>query len=83
MDFYEYGEIDPMLFIKYSKTYDRFVRMIDLDYTIVFSDKEEATLEFISSLLVNGKRPHELLMLKMLINGQRLLGVSWWKDRGW
>lgn len=70
LDFYVYGEIDPMLFISYSKTYDRFVRMIDSDYTIVFNNKESAILEFVSSLLVNGKRPHELLMIKMLIEGK-------------
>ncbi len=72
LDFYEYGEVDPMLFINYSKTYDRFIRMVDSDYTIIFNDKEEATLEFVSSLLVNGKRPHELLMLKMLVNGNTI-----------
>lgn len=70
LDFYKYGEVDPMLFITYSKTYDRFVRNVDLDYTIVFNNEEVAILEFVSSLLVNGKRPHELLMIKMLINNQ-------------
>ncbi len=72
LDFYEYGEIDPMLFIEYSRTYDRFVRMVDPDYTVSFSDEEEAILEFISSLLVNGKRPHELLMLSMLMKGHNI-----------
>jgi superfamily II DNA or RNA helicase/HKD family nuclease len=72
LDFYEYGEIDPMLFINYSKTYDRFVRMVDSDYTVIFNDGEEAILEFVSSFLVNGKRPHELLMLKMLMNGENI-----------
>lgn len=70
LDFYEYGEIDPMLFIEYAKTYDRFVRMTDKDYRILFSEEEEAVLEFISSFLVNGKRPHELLLLRMLIEKQ-------------
>ncbi len=66
LDFYEYGEIDPMLFIDYAKTYDRFVKMVDKDYQLTFSSEEEATLEFISASIVSGKRPHELLMLKML-----------------
>ena len=70
LDFYEYGEVDPMLFINYAKTYDQFVRMVDTDYQITFSIEEEATLEFVSSILVNGKRPHELLMLKMLMEEQ-------------
>lgn len=69
LDFYEYGEIDPMLFINYAKTYDRFVRMVDKDYTITFNSDEEAILEFVSSLLLSGKRPHEILMLRMLMKG--------------
>lgn len=68
LDFYYYGEIDPMLFINYSRTYDQFLRMIDSDYTVTFNNGEQAMLEYVSSFLVNGKRPHELLMLKMLIN---------------
>lgn len=67
LDFYDHGEIDPMLFIAYSGTYDSFVRKYDKDYNVDFSQEEAATLEFVSSLLVNGKRPHELLMLQMLL----------------
>jgi superfamily II DNA or RNA helicase/HKD family nuclease len=70
LDFYEYGEVDPMLFIDYSNTYDQFVRSVDEDYKIIFSDAEEAVLEFVSSLLINGKRLHELLMLKMMLENQ-------------
>ncbi|MCH5271153.1 MAG: DEAD/DEAH box helicase [Lachnospiraceae bacterium] len=72
LDFYEYGEIDPMLFVDYAKTYDNFVRMVDKDYTVAFSEKEAATLEFISSLVLNGKRPHELIMLQMLLEQQTI-----------
>ena len=67
LDFYEYGEIDPMLFIGYSNTYDRFVRSIDKEYQVVFNKEEAAALEFVSSLLISGKRPHELMMLQMLM----------------
>lgn len=70
-DFYEYGEIDPMLFIQYSKSYDQFVKSVDKDFTVSFSDKEEAILEFISSL-VNGKRIHELLMISSLLNNEKI-----------
>ena len=71
IDFYEYGEIDPMLFIQYSKSYDQFVKSVDKDFTVSFSDKEEAILEFISSL-VNGKRIHELLMISSLLNNEKI-----------
>lgn len=67
LDFYDHGEIDPMMFIAYSRTYDSFVRKYDKDYNVDFSQEETAMLEFVSSLLVNGKRPHELLMLQMLL----------------
>ncbi len=67
LDFYNEGEIDPLLFIDYSRTYDQFVRMVDEDYKVKFTDEQEAILEFISANFVNGKRIHELLMLKMLL----------------
>ena len=71
LDFYEYGEIDPMLFIQYSRSYDQFVKAVDKDFNIMFGDREEAILEFISSL-VNGKRVHELLMIKCILNNEKI-----------
>lgn len=67
LDFYNHGEIDPMLFIEYSGTYDKFVRNIDKEYKIFFTEDQELILEFISNMVVNGKRPHELIMLKELL----------------
>ncbi len=72
LDFYEYGEIDPILFIAYAGTYDSFVRKYDSEYQINFTEEEAATLEFISTLLVNGKRPHELLMLQMMLENDEI-----------
>lgn len=67
LDFYIYGDIDPLLLLNYSKTYHEFLQIIDKEYEINFSERQIKTLEFISSLLVNGKRPHELVMLENLI----------------
>ena len=72
LDFYKLGEIDPMLFIKYAKTYDSFLRIVDKDYNITFTDKEEQILAFVSALIIDGKRPHELLMLKMMLEGTNI-----------
>lgn len=68
LDFYFNGEIDPMLFVEYSKSYDQFVRLVDKEYKVTFSQQEESILEFVSNLIMNGKRIHELLMLKMLLD---------------
>ena len=68
LDFYKLGEIDPMLFINYAKTFDNFVRMVDKDYKIKFTETEEQILAFVSALIIDGKRPHELIMLEMIMD---------------
>ena len=71
LDFYLNGEIDPMLFVEYARSYDQFVRSVDEDYKVMFTDNEERILEFVSNVIMNGKRIHELLMLKKLVeNGE-------------
>ncbi len=72
LDFYDYGEIDPMLFISYAKTYHRFLKMADKEYKIQFTPEEEAVLEFVSSVFASGKRIHELLMLELLMEHGRV-----------
>lgn len=67
MDFYEYGEIDPLLFISYAGTYHAFLQMADKDYQVQLTEKETATLEFVSQNVVSGKRVYELLMLRQLL----------------
>lgn len=71
VEFYEHGEIDPMLFIEYSKeSYHKFLQIADKEYKIHFSKKQEDMLAYVSQILVNGKRPHELLMLKQLLDNE-------------
>lgn len=77
LDFYNYGEIDPMLFVEYSKSYDQFVRLVDKEYTTVFSEGEEKLLEFVSNIIMNGKRIHELLMLKMLVDDDEFTDAAY------
>ncbi len=72
MDFYKHGEVDPILFIEYIKgSYDKFVRKVDADANLpIFTDQQSATLDFVSLNLANGKRIHELLILKGLIKNR-------------
>lgn len=71
VEFYEYGEIDPMLFVDYSGSYHEFCQLVDKDYNKQLSDKEVSIIEFVSNYVVNGKRPHELLILKLLLEQGR------------
>ncbi|MBE6004656.1 MAG: DUF3427 domain-containing protein [Lachnospiraceae bacterium] len=73
-EFYQYGEIDPILFIEYRKaSYYSFVRSIDKDCGLEeFSDKQERTLDYICTQIVNGKRPDELVMLSQLIEEENV-----------
>jgi superfamily II DNA or RNA helicase len=67
LDFYNYGEIDPLLFINYAGSYHKFLNMVEKNYVADFTETESSIIEFISSLLANGKRPHELVILQYLI----------------
>ena len=68
-EFYQYGEVDPILFIEYRKaSYYAFVRSVDDNCGLEeFSEKQEKTLDYICTQIVNGKRADELLLLKILI----------------
>lgn len=73
-EFYRHGEIDPILFIEYKKaSYYRFVRAVDKDCGLEeFTQEQEQTLDFISTQIVNGKRPHELIMMQQLLEEGRV-----------
>ena len=76
IDFYKFGEIDPMLFIEYTgESYHTFLKKVDKTYDVQFSKKQEAMLAFVCQILVNGKRPHELLMLKMMLDNAETVDI--------
>lgn len=68
IDFYEYGEIDPLLFINYAGTYHSFLQMADKDYQVQLTENENLMLEFISQTAAGGKRVYELLMLRQFLS---------------
>ena len=67
MDFYNYASIDPELIIRYSKSYYNFLLKIGENLSYNLNDAQVKTLEMFSCELSNGKRPHELLILKDLL----------------
>lgn len=67
LDFYEHGEIDPLLFLDYKNSYDQFVRFADKEYNTTFSEKQESTLEFISQIVVRSKRIYETLIIDLVL----------------
>ncbi len=68
IDFYDYGEIDPLLFINYAGTYHAFLQIADKEYQTQLTENENVTLEFLSQNVASGKRIYELLMLKQFLN---------------
>ena len=76
LDFYEYGEIDPTIFITSSgkvKSFDEYIRKVDKNaYDFTFTYEQQQILEYISQWLINGKRVEELAMLKLIVNGENI-----------
>jgi superfamily II DNA or RNA helicase len=70
VDFYEYGEVDPLLFVEKKGSYAAFLMAFEPDCTYSFSSEELLALEYISKFLANGMRPQELLILRKLVREQ-------------
>ena len=68
VDFYENGDLDPYLIISHNSfdSYYNFLKKYDKDYDEYLSDEEVKSLKFITDNFADGKRPHELLILKIL-----------------
>ena len=71
-EFYKYGEVDPLLFTEYENSkktsYYEVVSRIDPNSGLpTFTEQQNKTLDFISTQILNGKRPHELLIMEELI----------------
>ena len=68
LDFYENGEIDPLVIIREYKTYQKFLELVEKDsYVGRISEQDLITLEYLSKTILNGTRPYELEMLKKIL----------------
>lgn len=73
MDFYENGEVDPMLILSNYKTFNMFLDKMEKDYPLeMITEKEQITLEYLSKTIASGKRPHELEILNLLTNNEQI-----------
>ena len=73
-DFEKYGTIDPLRIFdnKSLGSYHVFLKKYEKDeYHIKFTEDQEQVLEYISRKFASGKRPHELIMLKLVMIGSK------------
>ena len=71
LDFYENGEIDPLVIIREYKTYQTFLESVEKElYNNKISEQELITLEYLSKTVLAGARPYELEILKRFLNNE-------------
>ena len=72
-DFYENGEIDPLVIIREYKTYQDFLLSVEKDADKnKLSELEKLTLEYLSNTVLSGVRPYELEILKELFTNDSI-----------
>lgn len=67
VDFLNHSEIDPLLIAEKCESYQRFLIKYDPDNDLQLNERELVILRYISSYLMKGIHPHELVVLKQLI----------------
>ncbi|MDU5721634.1 DUF3427 domain-containing protein [Clostridium butyricum] len=71
MDFDTYNSIDPLRIFdsKSLGSYYKFLKKYEKEYTLELNSSQELFIEFISKKFASGKRPHELLLIKSILDG--------------
>lgn len=74
-DFDDYGEMDILKIFENKSlgSYYTFLKKYEPDYKVRLTDQEENVIKFISLKLANGKRVHELALLKILLEHRNQL----------
>lgn len=69
-DFLDHGEMDPMLFVDKKRSYYRFLASAEKDYADALTEDEQLVVEYLSRNVANGMRPHELIALLQVAQGE-------------
>ena len=73
IDFYENGEVDPLVIVREYKTYQAFLESEEKElYIGKISEQEMTTLEYLSKTVLSGARPYELEILKCLMKHEEI-----------
>ena len=68
LDFYENGEIDPIIIIREYKSYHSFLEYVEKElYSGILTELERTTLEYLSKTILSGSRPYELEILRQFL----------------
>ncbi len=70
-EFAEYGSVDIIRIFDKFGSYHNFLERHENEYSVKLSTIESIYIEFISKNYVNGKRPHELEFIKLLVEGHQ------------
>lgn len=71
LDFYENGEVDPLVIIREYKTYQAFLEAVEKElYIGKITEQELITLEYLSKTILSGIRPYELEILKCFLRDE-------------
>ncbi|MGL5202965.1 DEAD/DEAH box helicase [Cetobacterium sp.] len=72
-DFYERKLIDPLVILKFRKTYDEVLKTIKPNLNLgSLNEAEKNYLTFLSSIFTPAKRVHEMLILQYLIENRKV-----------
>lgn len=69
IDFYNNGEVDPLVILEQYKSYPNFLKSVDEEAcSEQLLEREVLVLEYLSKVVSRGKRPHEAEILEAMIN---------------
>lgn len=66
LDFYHYGSTSPIVFANNHQLANYGSFLTKMGESVILNESENAILSFVTKELLNGKRPHELLLLQEL-----------------